>query len=264
VATAAATLVIGLLAAGARVALPVAGYAAAGLAAGHALGARWRWDAALAAVVVTLVPGAAWVALETPVESALAAEAERARTVLAESLPADMDPAERAAAAAEQEKRLAEVTRVAATIWPGCLALGLAGIAAGLLGVVGGGARLAVRWRGLRPLPPFPCWRMPFYLVWILAAGLVLIVTRRPPLTGAGVNTVLFAATFLAIQGVAVQAFVVGRVAGPRWQWLYWLVAGLFFAPLVLASGLLLGLVDQWLDVRRIGEQDAGPRAPTG
>ena len=34
---------------------------------------------------------------------------------------------------------------------------------------------------------------------------------------------------------------------------IYWTVMGVFFVPLVLASGVVLGLVDQWWDIRRLG-----------
>jgi hypothetical protein len=31
---------------------------------------------------------------------------------------------------------------------------------------------------------------------------------------------------------------------------------GIFFAPLALASGVVLGLVDQWWDIRRLDADD--------
>ena len=44
----------------------------------------------------------------------------------------------------------------------------------------------------------------------------------------------------------------VGRVALPWLRVLFWAIAGVFFAPLVLAAAVLLGLFDQWLDLRKL------------
>jgi hypothetical protein len=193
------------------------------------------------------------------VAETLAAEAEQARTALAASLPADLEPAEREATLSEYGRRLDEIVSVAVAVWPGCLALGLTAVAAVLLGVVAFAGRLVTGRRIGSPLASFARWRLPFYLVWLLAGGLALTATRIEPLTNAGINIVLYGAVLLAVQGVAVQAHVVARAIGPRWQIVYWVAAGLFFAPLVLASGVLLGLVDQWFDVRRLGARGNEP-----
>jgi hypothetical protein len=256
---AAAALALVALGFGGRAAFPVAGYTAAGLIAARALIGTWRRDAAIAGVLLMLAPAAVWTTIDAPVAETLAAEAEQAHTALAASLPADLEPAEREATLSEYGRRLDEIVSVAVAVWPGCLALGLTAVAAVLLGVVAFAGRLVTGRRIGSPLASFARWRLPFYLVWLLAGGLALTATRIEPLTNAGINIVLYGAVLLAVQGVAVQAHVVARAIGPRWQIVYWVAAGLFFAPLVLASGVLLGLVDQWFDVRRLGARGNEP-----
>jgi hypothetical protein len=98
--------------------------------------------------------------------------------------------------------------------------------------------------------PRFGRWRLPFYLVWLLIAGLGLMILRHPVALTVGLNLALFAAILLAVQGVAVQVWVTGRMFSLLGRIVFWTVMGLFMTPLVLASGVLLGLVDQWLDLR--------------
>jgi hypothetical protein len=101
-------------------------------------------------------------------------------------------------------------------------------------------------------VPPFARWRLPFYLVWLLVAGLGLMLTRTAYLATAGLNLALLVACILSVQGIAVQWQVTSRLLSNLGRLLYWLVMGVFFAPLVLVSGVLLGLVDQWADLRRL------------
>ena len=62
-------------------------------------------------------------------------------------------------------------------------------------------------------------------------------------------NLALLAACVLSVQGIAVQFHVTGRLLSTWDGCVYWLVMGIFFAPLILASGVVLGLVDQWVDL---------------
>ena len=101
-------------------------------------------------------------------------------------------------------------------------------------------------------LPPFSHWRVPFYLVWILVLGVGLMLTRAQYLATAGLNLVLLSACVLSVQGIAVQFHVTNRMLSNMGRLLYWLVMGVFFAPLILISGVVLGLVDQWVDLRRL------------
>jgi xanthine/uracil permease len=129
------------------------------------------------------------------------------------------------------------------------IGVGLLGQAVLLLLLVRlGGRRLAVTLTGRR-LPPFAQWRLPFYVVWVLVAGIGLMLTRRAPLADAGLNLAVLAAAFLAVQGLAVQYHLSRRFLPPVMLVIYWTLMGLAFVPLV-ATSVLLGLFDQWRDLR--------------
>jgi hypothetical protein len=57
----------------------------------------------------------------------------------------------------------------------------------------------------------------------------------------------------LGVQGLAVQVFLIGRLAPPWARVLFWVGAAALMLPLllILAGGVLLGLADKWLDFRR-------------
>jgi len=95
-------------------------------------------------------------------------------------------------------------------------------------------------------------------MVWVLVAGLGMMVTRLPGVANAGMNLALLAACILSVQGIAVQFFVTGRMMSGPGRIIYWLVMGVFAVPLVMASGVVLGLVDQWWDIRRLEAAAAG------
>ncbi|MFO7654769.1 MAG: DUF2232 domain-containing protein [Candidatus Krumholzibacteriia bacterium] len=249
------------LIAGGDIALPVVGHAAAGLLAALGLLRAWPANRIVGAVALALAPAVVAVALEQPVADVLALESDRARSAAAERLPSQMTAAEREAALREYDERMADVVAMAGRIWPGVLALGLLAVAAGIVAVTAAALRWLGGWGGGLPWSRFARWRLPFYLVWVLAAGLVMILTRQGVVFVAGVNAILVTAALLAVQGIAVQVHVIGRMVGPRGQVVFWIAAGLFFAPLVVASGALLGLLDQWLDIRRL---DAGGEPPPG
>ena len=151
--------------------------------------------------------------------------------------------------------------------------IGVLGQAAIILALTGWGLRrLGIAWPGWG-LPPFTRWRLPFYLVWILVAGIALYLTRRPGIESAGLNLALLAASVISLQGLAVQFWVTGRLMdpegpmgkkGPVLEVVYWVIAGIFLIPVILASSVVLGLADQWMDIRRLTTppEDEGPDAP--
>jgi hypothetical protein len=107
--------------------------------------------------------------------------------------------------------------------------------------------------------PPFGQWRVPFYLVWLLALGVGLLVTRQPLAVHTGLNLALLAAAVLSVQGLAVQFHATARVLSPLGRVVFWTVMGFFMAPVVLVLGVVLGLADQWLDLRGLDR----PAPPT-
>jgi len=242
----------------------LAGYVVAGLAAGLAVARRWRFDAAVAAVVLPLLPGMVWATLQEP-PAELFASMERDMTeVLRENLPAGASEADRDRALETQVRAVRRFVAVMERVYPWFVGQGLLAIAAIVLAVTGWGIRrLGFAWPGWG-LPPLTRWRLPFYLVWVLVAGIGLALTRAPVLATAGWNVALLAATVICLQGLSVQAWVTARMMGPVMLTVYWLVMGLFFAPLILASGVVLGLADQWLDIRRLDAGSAGNDPPEG
>ncbi len=229
---------------------PLASHMAAGLVAGFALGARWRLDAALAGIALVLLPLTIWSVVELPVGEQLDMIQEELRPMLEETLPATADETQREAALATEEARLGKALDLMARIYPFILVGGLLG--QGLMVLVL--SWLVVRifgWRvpSWRP-PPFIRWRLPFYLVWTLAVGVGLLVTRRPEAMAVGLNLALLSALLLSIQGVAVQFHVSARLLSPLGRVVFWTMMGLFATPLILVGGVTLGLADQWLDLR--------------
>ncbi|HSH44977.1 MAG TPA: DUF2232 domain-containing protein [Longimicrobiales bacterium] len=129
-----------------------------------------------------------------------------------------------------------------AMLFPALLAIGtLAALAVGWWGY----GRLARRGPLLGTLPQF---RFPDPLVWVLIAGLVLVLL---PLTGwasrLGGNLILFMGALYALRGLA----VVVALVGPHVPALIILgVVGLLLYPIVVAGTLVVGVTDTWVDLR--------------
>jgi hypothetical protein len=49
-----------------------------------------------------------------------------------------------------------------------------------------------------------------------------------------------------------VQVWVTGRFLPPVGRAIYWLMAAFFIAPVVVAAGAFIGLMDQWWDLRKL------------
>lgn len=244
------------------------GSVAAGLLAGLALSLRWRLDVAILALVLVLSPYLVWTMVEVSPESQLEVVVEEMLLATESGLPAVADEAQRAVALASKREELATITEVVLKVYPFFLSVGVLGQALVILALVW----RALLWLGVynpgrdqprRPrmwaLPTFSRWRVPFYVVWALVCGLGLVLTRQPQLAHFGLNLALLAAFVLSIQGLAVQFFVTGRVMSMAGRVLYWLVMGTFFAPLILAGGIVLGLADQWRDLRKLNAPDSAP-----
>ena len=232
-------------------------YVTAGLVAGVALGRRWRNDVALALIALVLIP-AAWTLIQVPVAEQLAVFSDEFVAAQQKSLPAGASPEQAAQVAAEVRQELEKVTRLTERAYPGFLALGILGEAALVLVVVWWlGRRLGLVGLG-RKLPAFSCWRLPFYVVWGLIAGIGLLLTRIAPLDTIGLNLALVAGLLLSIQGLSVQVFVINRLLSPVMRLVFWVVMGVFLHPLLMASSLVLGLADQWLELRRAGCPETG------
>ncbi len=223
---------------------------AAGLVAGWALQKRLRPDAALVLCAGLLVPMVAVGLREMPVSDQMAMLRQDMSSMMEARVPAAADEAQREKALALEMKKFDAALHAAAKVYPLMMALGLLTQAALILGLVWFSARLTGGLTQGWKFGSFSRLRLPFYTVWLLIAGLGLLLTRAEPLLSVGLNLALLAALVLSVQGVAVQVAVMGRMLSPLGRFLFWFVMGVFFAPLVLASGVLLGLADQWLDFR--------------
>ncbi|MCP4572384.1 MAG: DUF2232 domain-containing protein [bacterium] len=252
-------LAAGLVLSSGETVWPLASHAAAGMVAGFALGVRWRLDAALGGIVVMLLPLILWSVQELPVGEQLDMLEAELLPQLESALPEAANPEQRRRALATERERLGSLLDLAGRIYPFVLAAGLLGQA--LLVLVLGWVSVRIfGWRlpPWRP-PPFARWRLPFYLVWLLAAGVGLMITRQPTAAAVGLNLALLAATVLSIQGIAVQFHMTARFLSPLGRVVFWTLAGVFVAPMIMAGGVLLGLADQWLDLRNLDRPPGGP-----
>lgn len=107
---------------------------------------------------------------------------------------------------------------------------------------------------GVGPLRGF---RFNDHLVWLLIAGLVLLVVRSgDALTRLGANLAVFMSALYALRGAGVVIFVSGGVS--LLGYLMLVLGFLFAAPAVIGFAVLVGIGDTWLDLRaRVGARAA-------
>ena len=241
------------------------GNVVAGIAAGLALAGRWRLDGALAAVIVPLVPILVWSSLQLPVADQMQEVLDQAMEARRETLVGTAEDRQIELSLAKEGRKLQQASDIVVRFFPGLLGIGLLGQGGIILALVYWITRKLKVAPAFRSLPRFTRWYLPFYLVWILVAGIGLILTRQPALVTAGLNTVLVTLMVISLQGVAVQGFVTNSLMSGPVQIIFWLVMGFLFAPLLIISGVLLGLADYWLDIRRLNvpvqpeqDEDAG------
>lgn len=121
---------------------------------------------------------------------------------------------------------------------------------------VGSLAALGVAWWSYRRLARpggeamgrLPEFRFPDHLIWLLIAGLVLLLFPAAGWTGrVGTNVVFFMGALYVLRGAA----VVLALVGPNAVMLVVLgVMTLLLYPIVMAGTLLVGVTDTWLDLR--------------
>lgn len=148
-----------------------------------------------------------------------------------------------------------QAAELEALLYPALLALAsLAG-----LGVAWWAYRRLSR-REHRPLAPFREFRFRDEVIWLLIAGIVLVLI---PTVGegaghslalrAGSNVLTFVGALYALRGAAVVLALVGApgIGGA----LLGAVIVFLLYPLVLAGSLLLGVTDTWIDLRARGRE---------
>lgn len=129
-------------------------------------------------------------------------------------------------------------------------------------------AALAVAWwayrrlahRDPRPLAPLREFRFSDELVWLVIAGVALLLLPLPDAANrAGSNLLLFMAALYALRGLAVL-LVLGRSLGP----VALVVGGVLLVllnPVGVVTTIVVGLSDTWLDIRNRWRTAAGSGA---
>jgi MFS family permease len=243
------------LVAGGTLAMGLAVQSAAGLAGGLLLARQWRWLPLVAVVSAVLAPGVA-LSLGGASFADLAAEQVALwREQYLVQLPPDLSEADRAATLARFDDLTAGYQTVMRRLWPSLVLIGLAGQAAILLALGWGLARMTGTAPPRRPAEPLVAWKAPFGAVWVLIGGLALSLAGRGGVADLGWNLVTVAGALVTLQGFAVEAWTIRRVLPPAAQTMFWVVGAFFFAPILVSAGALLGLADQWMDLRRLRRQ---------
>jgi hypothetical protein len=139
---------------------------------------------------------------------------------------------------------IAETTRTQVELFPAILSLGT-------LAALGLAWWMYGRWaRGWsRPLGRLKDFRFSDHLVWLLIGGLALaILGFGEGWTRAGSNTVVFMGALYVLRGAGVILFVNGGMSALGA--VVFAFAVLFLAPIVIATMLVVGVGDTWLDLR--------------
>ena len=158
-----------------------------------------------------------------------------------------------------------ELAETMAQSWPGGMSADVVELAASMQGrlfpaflAVGSMAALAVAWWGYSRLSRrgpvlgrLTEFRFPDALLWVLIAGLALLVVPDGWGERLGSNLVFFMGALYALRGLAVGvAVLLGLVGGHTPVLIALAVVGVLLYPIVVAGTLLLGVTDTWLDLR--------------
>lgn len=101
-------------------------------------------------------------------------------------------------------------------------------------------------------------WRVPFAWIWVLAAGLGLVVTRQSWAVTLGCNVVALVVAVLAMQGGAVTLAALERGSAPGARVVLLVLAAVAAWPLFVGGLALLGAADLWVDFRRVRTPASG------
>ena len=109
-------------------------------------------------------------------------------------------------------------------------------------------------WRRLiaqeaRPLGPLREFRFSDHLVWVVVAGIMLLVLPlSAPFARTGANLLVFMSALYALRGFAVMLWLFGTptVLGAA----FGVFIFILLYPIIMAATLMVGLTDTWLDLR--------------
>ena len=113
-----------------------------------------------------------------------------------------------------------------------------------------------------RPLAepvPFERLRMPDGMVWLLILGIAVVTLRDPKTVPVGLNLALAVTLAFALQGLSVvKVFLVSHGMTPGLIALLFLFTTLTMWPILPLACAGVGLMDLWLDFRRLGAPEGG------
>ena len=100
-------------------------------------------------------------------------------------------------------------------------------------------------------LPPLRRFRFSEHLVWLVAAGLVLVVLPAGAWADrAGSNIVTVMGGLYALRGAAVLVWLGASVISSGWILAALAIAALVLYPVTMGATLVMGVSDTWLDLR--------------
>jgi hypothetical protein len=107
--------------------------------------------------------------------------------------------------------------------------------------------------RPLGPVASFEQLRMPDGMLWLLVVGLSLVALREPRAVPVGINLAASVGLAFALQGLAVvKVFLVTHGMTPGLITVLFLFTTLTMWPILPLACAGVGLMDQWLDFRRL------------
>ncbi len=225
-----------------------------GLVAGLGLASRWKSGFILLLLALVSLPFVVWNLNQEPLDDLFEAIKEQNLETRRELLMAGSKPGTEPPALAMEEQMIDDLFRTVRQLTPGSVALGLYSQAALTFGCLWFLLRRLGLTMGMRGPSSFGRWRYPFWVIWVLAGSIGLMIVPLPWWPYAGANLALVVVVLLAVQGAAVQ-WRMSSTGIPLLLRLFFLfMAGMLFLPLVL-----LGLADQWLDFRKLDAEE-----PTG
>ena len=116
------------------------------------------------------------------------------------------------------------------------------------------GNRLALRYCDKSPWPEYKYWKLPDKLIWVAIFSAVLALIPIQPLQPLGINILLLVGVFYIFQGLAILVYFFAT-----WNMPIILRLPLYTIAVIQSSGTLLllvvGIVDIWLDLRRINKE---------
>jgi hypothetical protein len=246
------SLAVAVLASGAVTAAVLASLAAAGVVGAMGLQRRWRALPLLAVTSLALIPSVVLPMAGTSFPEAVTEQVTLTREWYAERLPADLAEQERRGQLADFDEAAAAYLMLVERFWPSVVLAGVMAQAFLFLALGWGLARLVHGGLARPSWTPLAEWRAPFATIWVLIGGLILVLVAGGRAAMVGWNLVLVAGTLLAIQGIGVQAWLIRRVLSPLGRLAFWVLGALFLYPVIIGGGAVIGVADQWLDLRRL------------